>query len=80
MACQAGVHFFTVRAPESAPAATGLLGEVKMTREEVEAIVRDTTLFGWSNLWLESYYRHLKVVPKRPKQPAGPTPRLVKAK
>ena len=46
-----------------------LVGEVKMTREEVKAIVRDTTLFGWSNLWLESYYRHLKVVPKRPKQP-----------
>jgi farnesyl-diphosphate farnesyltransferase len=56
-----------------------LVGEVKMTREEVKAIVRDTTLFGWSNLWLESYYRHLKVVPKRPKQPAAPAPRLAKA-
>jgi len=56
-----------------------LVGEVKMTREEVKAIVRDTTLFGWSNLWLESYYRHLKVVPKRPKQPTAPTPRLAKA-
>jgi farnesyl-diphosphate farnesyltransferase len=56
-----------------------LVGEVKMTREEVKAIVRDTTLFGWSNLWLESYYRHLKVVPKRPKQPVPPAPRLVKA-
>jgi farnesyl-diphosphate farnesyltransferase len=56
-----------------------LVGEVKMTREEVKAIVRDTTLFGWSNLWLESYYRHLKVVPKRPPQAAPPAPRLVKA-
>jgi len=79
MVCQAGVYFFTVRVPEAAPVATGLLGEVKMTREEVKAIVRDTTLFGWSNLWLESYYRHLKVVPKRPTQPAAPTPRLAKA-
>jgi len=50
MVCQAGVHFFTVRVPEAAPVATGLLGEVKMTREEVKAMVRDTTLFGWSNL------------------------------
>jgi farnesyl-diphosphate farnesyltransferase len=56
-----------------------LVGEVKMTREEVKAIVRDTTLFGWSNLWLESYYRHLKEVPKRPRQTAPPTPRLAKA-
>ena len=43
-----------------------LVGEVKMTREEVKAIVRDTTLFGWSNRWLESYYKQLKVVPRRP--------------
>ena len=54
-----------------------LVGEVKMTRDEVKAIVRDTTLFGWSNRWLESYYKHLKVAPKRPAQPA-PAPRLVK--
>jgi len=40
---------------------------------------RDTTLFGWSNLFPESYYRHLKVVPKRPRQTAPPTPRLAKA-
>jgi len=39
-----------------------LVGEVKMTRDEVKAIVRDTTLFGWSNLWLENYYRQLQVV------------------
>jgi len=56
-----------------------LVGEVKMTREEVKAIVRDTTLFGWSNLWLEKLLPHLKVVPKRPKQPAAPAPRLAKA-
>jgi farnesyl-diphosphate farnesyltransferase len=43
-----------------------LVGEVKMTRDEVKAIVRDTTLFGWSNRWLESYYKQLKVVPRGP--------------
>mgnify|MGYP000011747053 CR=1 FL=1 len=36
-----------------------LMGEVKMTREEVTAIVRDSTLFGWSNRWLDDYYRRL---------------------
>ena len=41
-----------------------LVGEVKMTREEVKAIVRDTTLFGWSNRWLESYYQQLKTAPR----------------
>src|SRR6185503_1249032 len=56
-----------------------LVGEVKMTREEVKAIVRDTTLFGWSNRWLESYYRHLQAVPRRaPAPPAAPA-RLAKA-
>ncbi len=40
-----------------------LMGEVKMTREEVKAIVRDTTLFGWSNHWLERYYHHLQSAP-----------------
>jgi farnesyl-diphosphate farnesyltransferase len=40
-----------------------LIGEVKMTRDEVKAIVRDTTLFGWSNAWLESYYHQLQVPP-----------------
>src|SRR5258708_390042 len=48
-----------------------LVGEVKMTREEVKAIVRDTTLFGWSNRWLESYYKQLKVVRPRPAAPTG---------
>jgi farnesyl-diphosphate farnesyltransferase len=43
-----------------------LMGEVKMTREEVKAIVRDTTLFGWSNHWLERYYRQLQSAPPAP--------------
>lgn len=38
-----------------------LLGEVKITRDEVKRIVRDTTLWGWSNSWLDSYYRKLSV-------------------
>jgi farnesyl-diphosphate farnesyltransferase len=36
-----------------------LNGEVKITREEVKRIVRDTTLWGWSNPWLDNYYRKL---------------------
>ncbi len=46
-----------------------LVGEVKMTRDEVKAIVRDTTLFGWSNRWLDGYVRRLQTVPAPP-QPA----------
>ncbi|MGH2520987.1 MAG: squalene/phytoene synthase family protein [Anaerolineales bacterium] len=41
-----------------------LVGEVKMTRDEVKAIVRDTTLFGWSNQWLEGYFRRLQSEPR----------------
>jgi farnesyl-diphosphate farnesyltransferase len=40
-----------------------LVGEVKMTRDEVKTIVRDTTLFGWSNRWLDGYYRRLQTPP-----------------
>ncbi len=40
-----------------------LMGEVKMTRDEVKAIVRDTTLFGWSNRWLENYFVRLQAAP-----------------
>jgi farnesyl-diphosphate farnesyltransferase len=48
-----------------------LVGEVKMTREEVKAIVRDTTLFGWSNRWLVRYYQQLQAAPPPPA--AAPT-------
>jgi farnesyl-diphosphate farnesyltransferase len=54
-----------------------LVGEVKMTREEVKTIVRDTTLFGWSNTWLESYYRRLKDGQRPVAPPAAPA-RLAK--
>ncbi|MCS6910448.1 MAG: squalene/phytoene synthase family protein [Anaerolineales bacterium] len=40
-----------------------LMGEVKMTREEVTAIVRHSTLLGWSNHWLDYYYRRLRTPP-----------------
>lgn len=36
--------------------------EAKITREEVKQIVKDATLWGWSNLWLDSYYQKLNVV------------------
>lgn len=39
-----------------------LRGEAKITRREVERIVRETTLWGWSNAWLERYYRKLSAV------------------
>ncbi len=39
-----------------------LLGEVKMSREEVRRIVRDTTLWGWSNRWLSEYAKNLQAV------------------
>jgi len=35
--------------------------EAKITREEVKQIVMDSTLWGWSNLWLDSYYKKLNV-------------------
>lgn len=42
-----------------------LTGEVKMTRDEVARIVRDTTLWSWSNFWLDDYYEKLRVVSAR---------------
>jgi farnesyl-diphosphate farnesyltransferase len=36
--------------------------EAKMTREEVKRIVMQATLWGWSNSWLDSYYKKLNVV------------------
>jgi farnesyl-diphosphate farnesyltransferase len=39
-----------------------LESEAKITREEVSQIVRDSTLWGWSNLWLDHYYRQLSTV------------------
>jgi len=36
--------------------------EAKMTRNEVKKIVLDSTLWGWSNLWLDRYYQELNIV------------------
>lgn len=36
--------------------------EAKMTRDEVKKIVLDSTLWGWSNLWLDRYYQELNAV------------------
>jgi len=38
--------------------------EAKITRDEVKRIVRDATLWGWSNRWLDSYYQKLNIVTK----------------
>ena len=36
--------------------------EAKISREEVSQIVKDATFWGWSNLWLDQYYRKLGTV------------------
>jgi farnesyl-diphosphate farnesyltransferase len=45
-----------------------LRDEAKIGRDQVRRIMRDTTLFGWSNRWVARYYRRLA----RPPQPLGP--------
>jgi farnesyl-diphosphate farnesyltransferase len=39
-----------------------ILNEAKITRTEVTRIIRQTTLMGWSNNWLRSYYSRLLVI------------------
>ena len=39
--------------------------EAKITREEVKKIVKDATLWGWSNMWLDNYYQKLNVVTEK---------------
>jgi len=36
--------------------------EAKITRNEVKKIVMDSTLWGWSNVWLDRYYQELNIV------------------
>lgn len=36
-----------------------VLNETKITRSDVKKIIRDTTLFGWSNSWLKNYYERM---------------------
>jgi farnesyl-diphosphate farnesyltransferase len=36
-----------------------LRAEAKMSRSDVKVIIRDTTLMGWSNRWLNRYYTFL---------------------
>jgi farnesyl-diphosphate farnesyltransferase len=42
-----------------------LLDEAKIGRGEVKRIMRDTTMFGWSNHWVRWYYRVLLQPPGR---------------
>jgi farnesyl-diphosphate farnesyltransferase len=39
-----------------------ILNEAKITRAEVMKIIRNTTLMGWSDDWLRSYYSQLLIV------------------
>lgn len=41
-----------------------LVGEVKITRNEVKKIIFDSSLMGWSNRWVTSYYQKLQQVSK----------------
>ncbi|MCC7119166.1 MAG: squalene/phytoene synthase family protein [Anaerolineales bacterium] len=38
--------------------------EAKITRDEVKKIVFDSTMWGWSNLWLDKYSNELRAVKK----------------
>lgn len=37
--------------------------EAKISRKDVKEIIRSTTLLGWSNYWLQSYYNKLRQLP-----------------
>lgn len=37
-----------------------LVGEVKITRAEVQKIIFNSSLLGWSNMWIASYYQKLQ--------------------
>jgi farnesyl-diphosphate farnesyltransferase len=39
--------------------------EAKISRDEVKQIVIDSKLWGWSNIWLDSYYQKLNVAPEK---------------
>jgi farnesyl-diphosphate farnesyltransferase len=39
--------------------------EAKISRADVKQIVTDSMLWGWSNTWLDSYYRKLNVVTEK---------------
>jgi hypothetical protein len=39
--------------------------EAKISRDEVKQIVMDSKLWGWSNIWLDSYYQKLNAVAEK---------------
>jgi farnesyl-diphosphate farnesyltransferase len=39
--------------------------EAKISRDEVMQIVLDSKLWGWSNIWLDSYYQKLNALPQK---------------
>jgi farnesyl-diphosphate farnesyltransferase len=38
-----------------------ILQESKLSREQVKKIMRDTSVFGWSNHWISHYYKQLSL-------------------
>jgi farnesyl-diphosphate farnesyltransferase len=50
-------------------------GEAKITRTEVQRIVAQTKLLGWSNWWLHQYYDKLSKAPSSSQRPGGSEPR-----
>ncbi|MBN1991467.1 MAG: squalene/phytoene synthase family protein [Anaerolineae bacterium] len=58
--------FFAVRTLAiSRNNANVLIAEAKMGRQQVSKIMRDTSVFGWSNHWLVRYYRYLARQPAK---------------
>lgn len=56
--------FFAVRTLALSRQNPAVLGsEAKMTRPEVARIVTETRAMGWSNAWLDRYYRQLAAAP-----------------
>lgn len=65
LACMWPVYFAVGTLAVSRNNAEVILSEAKLGRDQVLRIVRDTSLFGWSNHWLHFYYRLLSRLPEK---------------
>lgn len=59
LACMWPLFFAVKTLAISRGNARALLSEVKISRDDVRRIVSQTSLWGWSNRWLERYYHQL---------------------
>lgn len=65
LACMWPVYFAVGTLAVSRDNAEVILSEAKLGRNQVLRIMRDTSLFGWSNHWLHFYYRILSRLPEK---------------